>query len=189
MPGQPGENNRSNLSLRTTHRSTAAIACAWLRKNVFQPCDPGPLPWGVYFKTADWAASNPSISSSPWTRGRALGRVFPAHLPNELTQPPIETFGRPALFRDFQGQNALKPARCQRRMASGSTPGATPSWLGQSQLIQTNKRPSQPPQPKAGRRSPQSDAQLMAWEQVFGLKPAARLEQVDEQRPERITGP
>jgi hypothetical protein len=28
-------------------------------------------------------------------------------------------FGRPARFRDFQRQNVVKPARCQRRMVSG----------------------------------------------------------------------
>jgi hypothetical protein len=36
-----------------------------------------------------------------------------------LGRRPRSIFGRPTLFRDFQRQNALKPARCHRRMVSG----------------------------------------------------------------------
>jgi hypothetical protein len=32
---------------------------------------------------------------------------------------PRSFLGRPTLFRDFQRQNAVKPARCHRRMVSG----------------------------------------------------------------------
>jgi hypothetical protein len=32
---------------------------------------------------------------------------------------PRSIFGRPALLRDFQRQNALKPARCHLRIVSG----------------------------------------------------------------------
>src|SRR5215467_4424809 len=45
----------------------AAIACAWLRKNVFRVCDGDP-PRTMYFDTVDWATSKPSINSSPWIR-------------------------------------------------------------------------------------------------------------------------
>jgi hypothetical protein len=48
-------------------------------------------------------------------------------------------FGRPARFRDFQRQNAAKPARCQRRMVSGRTTCAAGSRLGQSRVIQTSR--------------------------------------------------
>jgi hypothetical protein len=37
--------------------------------------------------------------------------VFPAHSSDEIAQLSIN-FGRPALFRDFQQQNAVNPARC-----------------------------------------------------------------------------
>jgi hypothetical protein len=32
---------------------------------------------------------------------------------------PLSIFGRPTLFREFQRQNTLKPARCHLRMVSG----------------------------------------------------------------------
>jgi ABC-type multidrug transport system ATPase subunit len=60
-------NKRSKVRVGTTHRSMAAIACAWFRKNVFQLCDGDP-PCTMYFETVDWATSKPSINSSPWIR-------------------------------------------------------------------------------------------------------------------------
>src|SRR5262249_12840254 len=54
---------------RNTNKSMAAIACAWLRKNVFQPCAGDP-PRTMYFETVDWATSKPSISSSLVGAGR-----------------------------------------------------------------------------------------------------------------------
>ncbi len=41
-------------------------------------------------------------------------------------------------------------------------------------------------QSKTRRRTPQSDAELMAKEQVLGYKPAPRLEQVDDEHSERV---
>jgi len=41
-------------------------------------------------------------------------------------------------------------------------------------------------QAKAGRRMPQGDAELVAKKQVLGLKPPARLEQVDNKHPKRV---
>jgi hypothetical protein len=49
----------------TIGKSMAAIASAWLRRNVFQVCDGGRPPRTKYFDTVDWATSNPSISNSP----------------------------------------------------------------------------------------------------------------------------
>jgi cytochrome c2 len=53
----------------TTHRSTAAMASTWLRRNVRQLCEGGPRRWIIYFETVDSATSSPSFSSSPWIRG------------------------------------------------------------------------------------------------------------------------
>src|SRR5262249_61546403 len=41
-------------------------------------------------------------------------------------------------------------------------------------------------QPKTTRRTPQGDAELMAKEQVLHLKPAGRLEEVDDEHCERM---
>src|SRR5438034_8033578 len=60
---------RSNVSVGTTQRSIAAMACAWLRRNVRQVCDGGPRRRIMYLETVDSAISNPSLSSSPWMRG------------------------------------------------------------------------------------------------------------------------
>ena len=51
------------------HTETAAVASAWLRRNVRQLCDGGPRRPIMYFETVDSATSNPSFSSSPWIRG------------------------------------------------------------------------------------------------------------------------
>ena len=63
---------------------------------------------------------------------------------------PRSIFGRPALFRDFQRQNALKPARCHLRIVSGRTTWAAPSRLGQSRVIHTSSARSLPPSRRRG---------------------------------------
>src|SRR5262245_64043648 len=90
----------------------AAIACAWFRKNVFEPCDGDP-PCTMYFETVDWATSKPSISSSPWIRD-APHFGFSLLIRRMRSRNSRAIFGRPARSRDFQRQNAVKPARCQR---------------------------------------------------------------------------
>src|SRR5260370_14247737 len=42
---------------------------AWLRRNVFQPCDGGPRLFTIYLATLVWPISMPSLSNSPWIRG------------------------------------------------------------------------------------------------------------------------
>ena len=53
-------------------------------------------------------------------------------------------FGRPTLFRDFQRQNALKPARCHLRTVSGLTTWMVPSRLGQYRVTHTSNTRSLP---------------------------------------------
>src|SRR4029434_9199226 len=48
-------NSRSKVRVGTTHRSIAAIASAWLRRNVRQLCDGGPRRLIMYFETVDSA--------------------------------------------------------------------------------------------------------------------------------------
>src|SRR5215475_14570871 len=42
---------------------------AWLRRNVFQPCEGGPLLRAIYLATLVWPISMPSLRSSPWILG------------------------------------------------------------------------------------------------------------------------
>ena len=56
---------QSEREAGTTNKSIAAIPCAWLRKNVFQPCDGGPLLRTIYLATLVCPTSIPSLSNSP----------------------------------------------------------------------------------------------------------------------------
>src|ERR1700730_11263126 len=62
----------------------------------------------MYLETVDWATSKPSISSSPWIRDSPQFG-FSLLIRRMRSRKPRSLFGRPALFRDFQRQNALKP--------------------------------------------------------------------------------
>ena len=88
-PSTRKANNRSNMTVGTTHISMAAIASAWLCRNLFQDCDGGINPRCMYLETVDWAKSNPSIRSSPWIRAHPQG-IFPAHPSDEITQAKID---------------------------------------------------------------------------------------------------
>ena len=61
-------NRHSNVRVGTRQRSIAAIASAWLRRNVRHVCDGGPRCF-MYLETVNSATSKPSLSSSPWMRG------------------------------------------------------------------------------------------------------------------------
>ena len=58
---------------------------------------------------ATGATSNPSINNSPWTRG-APHNGFSRLIRLISSRRARSIFGRPARFRDFQRQNARKPA-------------------------------------------------------------------------------
>ena len=136
-------NKRSKVSVGTTHMSTAAIASAWFSRNVFQDCEGGLRPRIMYLETVDCAISNPSISSSPWIRGAPQSGFSPA-IRRMRSRSSRSTFGRPALFRDFQRQNVLKPERCHRKIVSGFTTWDTSSRVGQIRIIHTNSARSLP---------------------------------------------
>ena len=61
--------DRTKEDFGTTKRSIAAIPSAWLRRNVFHPCDGGALLRAIYLATLVWPISMPSLSSSPWILG------------------------------------------------------------------------------------------------------------------------
>ena len=142
-PRTTNANKRSKFSVGTTHISTAAIASAWFWRNVLQDCEGGLRSRTMYLETVDWATSNPSISSSPWIRG-APHRGFSLLIRRMRSRSSRATFGRPALFRDFQRQNAVKPERCHRKMVSGFTTWEISSSPGQMRVIHTNNARSLP---------------------------------------------
>src|SRR4051794_12045821 len=60
------------------------------------------------------------LRSSPWMRG-APQKGFARLISRISCRTSRGTLGLPTPLRDFQRQNMLKPARCQRRIVSGST--------------------------------------------------------------------
>src|SRR5215469_14113328 len=62
-------NRHPNVRVGTTQRSIAAMASAWLRRNVRHVCDGGPRCLIMYLETVDSATTKPSLRSSPWMRG------------------------------------------------------------------------------------------------------------------------
>jgi hypothetical protein len=66
----------------TTNKSIAAMSVAWLRRKVRHPWLGGARRLTMYLATLDCATSNPSLSSSPWTR-RSPERVLNAHPPDQ----------------------------------------------------------------------------------------------------------
>src|SRR5262245_10804382 len=154
----------------------AAIACAWFRKNVFQPCDGGP-PRTMYFETVDCATSKPSINSSPWIRD-APHFGFSLLIRRIRSRNSRAILGRPASPPRFPAperrETSTMPAKdglrlndMRRTKQAWPEPGQ-PHHQGPVTAAQSNAR----------RRTPQSDVELMAKEQVLGLKSARRLEEV-----------
>src|SRR6476469_5036102 len=104
----------------TTKRSIAAIPSAWLRRNVFHPCDGGALLRAIYLATLVWPISIPSLRSSPWILGaphNGLARLI-SRISRRISNG---TVGRPQRRCDFQRQYDLKPARCHLITVSGLT--------------------------------------------------------------------
>jgi hypothetical protein len=93
------------------HRAIAAIACAWLRKNVRHVCDGGPRGLVMYLETVDSATSKPSLRSSPWMRG-APHNGFSLLICRMRSRNSRFTPGLPGWPHDFQRQYARNPERC-----------------------------------------------------------------------------
>src|SRR5215468_5757338 len=104
---------------------------AWLRRNVFHPCEGGPLLRAIYLATLVWPISMPSLRSSPWILGAPHNGL--AMLISRISRRTSkDTVGRPQRRRDFQRQYDLKPARCQRITVSGRTIASASYTLGNS---------------------------------------------------------
>jgi hypothetical protein len=135
-------------------------------------------------ETVDSAISKPSLSSSPWMRGAPQSRIFPAHLPNEFAQfatdlgasrpparPPTPVCSKPC---SMPAQDRV------RRNDARQTEQVWPEPCHPDQ-----KRAICYPQPKPPRLA-QRDIELMAQIQVLDLKPAPRLEPVDDKSNEQV---
>src|SRR6476661_10357533 len=121
----------------TTNRSIAAIPSAWLRRNVFHPCDGGAHLRAIYLATLVWPISMPSLSNSPWILGAPHNGL--AMLISRISRRISNgTVGRPQRRLDFQRQYDLKPARCQRITVSGRTIASASYILGNSRQIPPN---------------------------------------------------
>ena len=183
-PSTRNANNRSKVRVGTTHRSMAAIACAWFRRNVFQLCDGGPPSHHVFRdrRLGDLKAKHQQFAMDP---GCSPLRVFPAHPSDQVTQAPID-LRPPCPLSRFPAPERLEartvPPQDRLRLNDlGRTEQARPEPGHPDQ-----QRPVTAAQPKTRRRPPQGDAELMAKEQVLGFKPAPRLEQVDDEHSERV---
>ena len=184
-PRTKNANNRSKVSVGTTHISIAAITSMWFRRNVLQDCEGGLRPCTMYLEAVDWATSNPSISNSPWIRGAPPERILSAHPSDEIAQLTID-LGPPCPISGF-------PA--PKRFEAGTMPsqdGLRLHDLGDIEQAGPNarhpyqQRPITAVQPQPRRRSPQCDVKLMMKKQVLGLQPASRLENVDNEDPEHV---
>ena len=94
-------NRGSKCTVGTKHRSIAAIASAWLRRNVRQLCEGGCRRRIIYLDTVDSASSKPSLSNSPWIRG-APHNGFSRLIRRIRSRRSRSIRGRPACFHDFQ---------------------------------------------------------------------------------------
>src|SRR5260370_7124902 len=82
---------------------------AWLRRNVFQPCDGGPRLFTKYLATLVWPISMPSLSNSPWILGAPHSGL--AMLISRISlRISVGKVGRPPRRRDLHRQYDLNPA-------------------------------------------------------------------------------
>jgi len=117
--------------------------------------------------------------------GRTPLRVFLAHPLNEITQATIDLrapgpfLGSPA--PEGSEPCAMPPKDRLRLRYLGHT---EKTWPEPGHPYQ--QRPVTAAKSKTRRRAPQGNAELMTEKQVLGLKPAPRLEQVEDKHSERV---
>src|SRR5258708_10368655 len=138
----------------------------------------------MYFETVDWATSKPSISSSPWMRDAPhfgfsllIRLIRSTQAPIDLGPPcPLPRFPAPERHETctMPAKDGLRLNDLCRIQQARPAPGH-PDQQG----------PGTAAQPKARRRAPQGDAELMAEEQGLGFNPARRLEEGNDEHCER----
>ena len=110
---------------------------AWLRRNVFHPCEGGPLLRAIYLATLVWPTSMPSLRSSPWILGAPHNGLAPLIWRISWRISTV-TAGRPQRGFDFHRQYDLNPARCQRITVFGRTIASASYILGNSRQTPPN---------------------------------------------------
>jgi len=124
----------------------------------------------MYLETVDSAISNPSLSSSPWMRGRPQW-VLLAHPLDEFAQLTAN-FGPPWPTARFPAPVSPK---------STSMPSQDGGWLNNSAQTEQARPPSGHPshqgtvacpKPDTLWGSPQGDVELMTQKKVLDFKPA-----------------
>jgi hypothetical protein len=122
---------QSERDCRHDEMSIAAMPSAWLRRNVFHPCEGGPLLRGIYLATLVWPDIDAELEKLSMDSRRSPQWAGDAHLADQPAN--LQRYGgRPQRCRDFQRQYDLKPARCQRITVSGRTIASVSYVLGNS---------------------------------------------------------
>jgi hypothetical protein len=111
--------------------------------------------------------------------------VFPAHPSDKLTQAPIDLWP-PCLLSRLPAPKRLEARAMppQDSLRLNNLHRTKQPWPQSGHPDQ--QRPVTAAQSTTRRCTPQSDAKLMTKEQVLGLQPSARLEQVEEEHPEQV---
>ena len=156
---------------------------AWLRRNVFHPCDGGALLRAIYLATLVWPISIPSLRSSPYSR-RSPQRIGEAHLADQ-----------PANFQRHRWSAAAAsrfpaPIRSEAR--------AVPSYNGvrlndrkrttslREQPVKANENQSvNEVESKLARRPSPKHIDLLPQDQNLGLKRSSRPEKIREHPPDQ----
>src|SRR5438874_2581296 len=150
------------------------MPAAWLRRNVFHPCEGGPLLRAIYLATLVWPISMPSLRGSPWILGaphNGLAMLI-SRISRRISNGAV---GRPQRCRDFQRQYDLKPVRCQRMTVSGFTIVSALMVFGTKRYSPTKIRRSIAL--KALRQMPALDVKLMTKDQDLSFQRDPRPEQ------------
>src|SRR6516165_10815986 len=134
----------------------------------------------MYFDTVDWATLKPSINSSAVDPGGAPQRIVLAHPPDQISQaavnlrPPCPPLRFPAPIgaepHPIPAQNRLRLYHPDRTSEVGPEPDQT----NQNGTVDTAQ--SQPPW-----CIPQGNVELVAQEQILGLKSPTGLEQINDE--------
>src|SRR5262245_39336189 len=77
-------NRHSKVRVGTRQRSIAAIASAWLRRNVRHVCDGGPRCLIMYWETVDFRDLEAKLEQLAVDARGVPQRVLFAHLPDEI---------------------------------------------------------------------------------------------------------
>ena len=83
-------NSNRKVADGTTNMSIAATPAVSLRRKTRQVGDEEPGFRPMYLATVAWLTSMPIFSNSPWMRGAPHSGVAPAHLPDQITNLPID---------------------------------------------------------------------------------------------------